>query len=71
MSSSSDSRVLSIILSNVKLASVDCLLDILGGFAIDGAANGNSGSKNFLAGASELSSERLRAQLLGDFDDLV
>ena len=70
MSSISDSRVHSLF-ANVNLASVDLLLDILGGFAIDGAANGNSGSKNFLAGARELSSERLRAQLLGDFDDLV
>ena len=50
---------------------VDLLLDVLGGLAINSAANGNACAKDFLDSSTELSSVGLGAHFLGDFDDLI
>jgi hypothetical protein len=63
------SRLVNTSLSDINVASVDGLLNVLGALAVNGASNGDAGSENLLDSADEMGSVRLGAHLLGDFED--
>jgi len=63
------SRLVKTSLSDINVASIDGLLNVLGALAVNGASNGDAGSENFLNSADEMGSVRLDAHLLGDFED--
>ena len=62
-------QLLKISLSNVDVAGVNCLLDVLGGLSIDSAANRHSGAEDLLHGTGESRSHGLGGHLLCDFHD--
>ena len=58
-------------LRDLDLASINLLLDVLGGLALDIAAYGKSGTEDLLDSADEVSSVGLGAHDLGNLADLV